>query len=186
MYKENTLGDVIRKSRGKMSLRDFAERCGISHTHLDSIEKGYDPRTGRPVGITMETLEKILKVLDISFDDFIRLVLGNPNYIKSTLNPHSYNPEVGKAIEDIDNFFKDGLIKDEYVALRNEQFATSITLEEIALTTKYRKQDERGKQNTRRVVELSGRANISVSATSGELEVTKGSSTEGGEHDGQA
>lgn len=35
----NELGEKIRKARGDLSLRDFAKKCGISHTHLDSIEK---------------------------------------------------------------------------------------------------------------------------------------------------
>ena len=34
----NELGEKIRKARGDLSLRDFAKKCGISHTHLDSIE----------------------------------------------------------------------------------------------------------------------------------------------------
>lgn len=40
----NALGKAIRKARGDLSLRDYAKKIGISHTHLDSIEKGYDPR----------------------------------------------------------------------------------------------------------------------------------------------
>ena len=39
----NALGKAIRKARGDLSLRDYAKKIGISHTHLDSIEKGYDP-----------------------------------------------------------------------------------------------------------------------------------------------
>ncbi len=45
-----------------MSLRQFAKRCGnISHTQIDSIERGVDPRTGKPVKPTVETLAKIAK-----------------------------------------------------------------------------------------------------------------------------
>lgn len=53
----NELGEKIRKARGDLSLRDFAKKCGISHTHLDSIEKGYDPRTGKPVKVSLETIK---------------------------------------------------------------------------------------------------------------------------------
>jgi len=35
----NALGKAIRKARGDLSLRDYAKKIGISHTHLDSIEK---------------------------------------------------------------------------------------------------------------------------------------------------
>ena len=53
------LGAIVKQSRGELSLRDFAEKCGISHTHLDSIEKGHDPRTGKPVSISIDTIRKL-------------------------------------------------------------------------------------------------------------------------------
>jgi len=59
--KNQRLGVLVREARGDMSLREFARRCGISHTHLDSIEKGFDPRTGKPVRVTVSTLEKLSK-----------------------------------------------------------------------------------------------------------------------------
>lgn len=55
----NKLGNKIREARGDLSLRDFAKKCGISHTHLDSIEKGYDPRTGKPVKVSLDTIKKL-------------------------------------------------------------------------------------------------------------------------------
>ena len=55
----NILGERIREARGDLSLRDFAKICEISHTHLDSLEKGYDPRTGKKVSIGWDTLKKI-------------------------------------------------------------------------------------------------------------------------------
>ena len=67
----NYIGNFIKKYRGEMSLRDFAEKCGISHTHLDSIEKGVDPRTGKPVRVTIETLKKIAKAMGMSINDLL-------------------------------------------------------------------------------------------------------------------
>lgn len=63
----NMLGDYLRKRRGDMSLREFAEQCGISHTHLDSIEKGRDPRTGKKVSITTDTLSSIAKKIGVDY-----------------------------------------------------------------------------------------------------------------------
>ena len=58
----NNLSDFVRQQRGTMSLREFAQKCdGISHTQIDSIERGVDPRTGKPVRPTVETLAKISK-----------------------------------------------------------------------------------------------------------------------------
>ena len=63
----NKLGDYLRHRRGSLSLRDFAKQCGISHTHLDSLEKGYDPRTGKPVRVTTETLKNIADGLGVDY-----------------------------------------------------------------------------------------------------------------------
>lgn len=67
----NYIGEYIRKYRGNMSLRDFADKCGISHTHLDSIEKGIDPRTGKPVKVTVETLKKIAIAMNMTINDLL-------------------------------------------------------------------------------------------------------------------
>jgi transcriptional regulator with XRE-family HTH domain len=49
-----------------MSLREFAIKCGISHTHLDSIEKGKDPRTGKPVSVSYDLLSRIANSTGVS------------------------------------------------------------------------------------------------------------------------
>lgn len=67
----NYIGDFIKQYRGETSLRDFAKKCDISHTHLDSIEKGYDPRTGKPIRVTVETLKKIAKAMNMSINDLL-------------------------------------------------------------------------------------------------------------------
>ncbi len=67
----NYIGDFIKKYRGDMSLREFAEKCDISHTHLDSIEKGIDPRTGKPVRVTVDTLKKIAKTMGMTINDLL-------------------------------------------------------------------------------------------------------------------
>lgn len=73
---DNKLGEYLRTRRGAMSLREFALMCGISHTHLDSIEKGIDPRTGKPVSLTLETLDKIAHGLDVETDLLTTLYFG--------------------------------------------------------------------------------------------------------------
>ena len=67
----NNIGDYIRKYRGDLSLRDFAKKCGISHTHLDSIEKGFDPRTGKEVRVTVDTLKKIANAMGLTINELL-------------------------------------------------------------------------------------------------------------------
>lgn len=59
-----------------MSLREFAALCGISHTHIDSIEKGYDVRSGREVNPTSATIRKLAKALNVPESELIELNLG--------------------------------------------------------------------------------------------------------------
>jgi len=74
----NNLGEYIKKVRVSkdLSLREFGNLCGISHTHIDSIEKGVDFRTGKPVRITNETLEKLSNVLSVTPSFLLKLSLG--------------------------------------------------------------------------------------------------------------
>lgn len=74
---ENKLGNYIRERRGDRSLREFAVLCDISHTHLDSIEKGYDPRTGKKVSVTVEVLNKIAAALGVTPEFLTALSLNH-------------------------------------------------------------------------------------------------------------
>lgn len=66
-----TLGELIRKLRGKESLRDASKRIGISHTYLDTVEKGYDKRSGKHVNPTPETLKLIAKAYNYDYKDLM-------------------------------------------------------------------------------------------------------------------
>lgn len=67
MTDSSRLGEYLKQKRGDQSLRDFAKKLKISHTHLDSLEKGFDPRTGKPVRPTTETITKIAKGLGVEW-----------------------------------------------------------------------------------------------------------------------
>ena len=62
---------MLKDARGNKSLRSFAREIGISHTHLDSLERGYDPRTGKSVNITIATLQKIANATGIDVSTLV-------------------------------------------------------------------------------------------------------------------
>jgi len=72
------LGDVVRSYRQEnhLSLRAFGEMCGISHTTIDCIEKGYDPRTGKRVNITNITFSKLANILKIPVSVLVDFSVG--------------------------------------------------------------------------------------------------------------
>lgn len=56
----------------KMSLRDFAEKCNLSHSYVRNIRKGFDPRTGKQIRPTVETLEKLAGGLGLTLNELLR------------------------------------------------------------------------------------------------------------------
>ncbi len=84
----NHLGDFVKNKRLELnlSLRDFARMCNLSHSHVDSIEKGYEPKTKKPVKPSIDTLVKISKGADIEIGTLIDLA------IKDSADDMSYSP----------------------------------------------------------------------------------------------
>lgn len=96
----NALGKAIRKARGDLSLRDYAKKNGISHTHLDSIEKGYDPRTGKPVTISLDTFVKLSDATGIPLEELLFMLKYNLNDLEAIEEKPatSRTPIEGKAL----------------------------------------------------------------------------------------
>lgn len=63
----NDLGKYLRHLRGNRSLRDVAERTGISHTYIRDIENGYRRGTNKPIKPSPETLKKLAETYNASY-----------------------------------------------------------------------------------------------------------------------
>lgn len=68
------LNEFIRQKRNEkgISLRDFAKICDLSHSYIDKLEKGVDPRNNKPVIPTIDTLQKISNALNYNLVDFLK------------------------------------------------------------------------------------------------------------------
>lgn len=69
----NKLGDFIKQKReaNNLSLRDLAEISGLSHNYISLLEKGYDPRSNKPIVPTIESLIKLSNALNVALYDFL-------------------------------------------------------------------------------------------------------------------
>ena len=67
--KMNELGQFLKELRKKkkLSIRKASEGIEISHTYLDSLEKGYDPRTNKKRKPTPDILKKISIFYDVPY-----------------------------------------------------------------------------------------------------------------------
>ncbi|TES23807.1 XRE family transcriptional regulator, partial [Staphylococcus epidermidis] len=69
----NDFGKKLKELRGDQSIREASRNIGISHTYLDSLEKGIDPRTGKERKPTIEVIHKLSKYYNVDFFDLSRL-----------------------------------------------------------------------------------------------------------------
>lgn len=76
MITESTyLSQKVREARGSRSLRDFSQKCGLSHAYLEKIEKGIS--RGTPVRVTVHTLAKLINGgVEIDYDELIAVSLN--------------------------------------------------------------------------------------------------------------
>ncbi|BAF60147.1 predicted transcriptional regulator [Pelotomaculum thermopropionicum SI] len=65
------LSRLLKQLRGDEPLRDAAERAGISHTYLSQLEKGIDPRTGKEIRPSPETLKGISKAYNYPYEKLL-------------------------------------------------------------------------------------------------------------------
>ncbi|AXO94459.1 helix-turn-helix transcriptional regulator [Bacillus anthracis] len=104
----NNLGKVILDYRlkNKLSQRDFATLCDVSHSYINKLEKGVDPRSGKSVEPTLLMIEKIAKAMKKSKNELLEEI-GYLN--KASQKPLSSKEErdiardLEKTLEDLEN-----------------------------------------------------------------------------------
>lgn len=70
------LGDIIKEYRttNKLSQRDFAKKCNLSHTYISALEKKIDTRSGRPIAPTIEAVKNISIGLEIPLQELLNML----------------------------------------------------------------------------------------------------------------
>lgn len=94
---ENKLGTYIYELRAthKLSLRDAAQKIGISHSYLSTIEKGIDPRNNTPVKPTPEVLKFISDAYRCDYNTLMELA----GYIKEPISDVELSIEEQQDVE---------------------------------------------------------------------------------------
>lgn len=93
----STLGELLIKLRGGLSLRAAAKKIGISHTYLDIIEKGVDARSGSPVNPTPDTLKAISNAYNYPYIDLMYMA----GYVDEANSMGEDNDDSISVIEDL-------------------------------------------------------------------------------------
>lgn len=70
---QTRLSEVLKELRGQDTLREAAEKTGISHTYLNILEKGIDPRSGNILKPSAETLQKLARAYNYPYKKLLEL-----------------------------------------------------------------------------------------------------------------
>ncbi|MHC9401693.1 helix-turn-helix domain-containing protein [Staphylococcus epidermidis] len=117
----NEFGNKLKELRGEKSIRETSKNIGISHTYLDSLEKGYDPRTGKERKPTIEVINKISKYYNYDLFELLNLsgLLQSLSELPNT--PREVQKKVlSNMIENISNE-NETEIKNNYINLLNKK-----------------------------------------------------------------
>ncbi|MBB6731928.1 helix-turn-helix domain-containing protein [Cohnella zeiphila] len=95
------INDLIRKIRGKDSLRKANDKTGISYTYWSILEKGVDPRTHAPISPTPDTLRAISKGYNYPYEELMKVAgyLDEDKEESESTLPKSKIDEIVKRVE---------------------------------------------------------------------------------------
>jgi transcriptional regulator with XRE-family HTH domain len=85
------LGELLKRLRGELSLREAANRSGLSYSYISSLEKGKHPRTGAPINPTPDILRSLAKAYNYPYSDLMRM--AGYSYDELTDTPDTINKE---------------------------------------------------------------------------------------------
>ncbi|WMM16115.1 helix-turn-helix domain-containing protein [Staphylococcus saprophyticus] len=125
-------GSKLKELRGKKSIRQTAKGIGISHTYLDSLEKGIDPRTGKERKPTIDVINKISLYFNYDFNKLVDLAnifvsLKNLPEEQKEIQHKKFMSIINKANNENESKVKENFIKllerdltvDQVLFLRN-------------------------------------------------------------------
>lgn len=92
-----TFGKFIEKLRGKLSLRDAAERSGLSHTYIRDLELGINRKTKAPIIPTPETIKRLARAYNYSYEELLMIA----GIIDDTTKKELIEEQKLKIVEDI-------------------------------------------------------------------------------------
>ena len=70
------IGEIIKSYRDnhKLSQRAFAKRTSRSASYINTLEKIYNPKTGKPYSVTTDVAIEIANAMNMSIDDLLRMI----------------------------------------------------------------------------------------------------------------
>ena len=67
----------LYREQHNLSMQALADLCGFSKAYINVLEKGVNPKTGKPISPTMQTFEKIAHGTKTDVDTLLKILDGD-------------------------------------------------------------------------------------------------------------
>ena len=67
----------LYREQHNLSMQALADLCGFSKAYINVLEKGVNPKTGKPISPTMQTVEKIARGTKTDVDTLLKILDGD-------------------------------------------------------------------------------------------------------------
>lgn len=118
------IGEIIKNYRTKnnLSQRAFAARTSLSPSYINTLEKIYNPKTGKPYSVTTDVAMELSKAMFINIEDLLNMLDKTQEFIVNDNKLDNFgNPVVSIPIL--------GTVKAGYDYLAQENWIGAIDVE---------------------------------------------------------
>lgn len=90
------IGEIIKdyRTKYKLSQRAFAGRTTLSPSYINTLEKIYNPKTGKPYSVTTDVANEIAKAMNMSIEDLLSKISGNQEFTLNTSEINNFNVSI--------------------------------------------------------------------------------------------
>lgn len=118
------IGEIIKNYRTKnnLSQRAFAARTSLSPSYINTLEKIYNPKTGKPYSVTTDVAMELSKAMFINIEDLLNMLDKTQEFIVNNNKLDNFgNPVVSVPIL--------GTVKAGYDYLAQENWIGTVDVE---------------------------------------------------------
>ena len=118
------IGEIIKQYRTKnnLSQRAFAARTSLSPSYINTLEKIYNPKTGKPYSVTTDVAIELANAMFISIEDLLNMLDKNQEFITNTIK----SDELGNPVKEIPLL---GTVKAGYDYLAQENWIGTVDVD---------------------------------------------------------
>ena len=128
------IGEIIKSYRNnhKLSQRAFAKRTSRSASYINTLEKIYNPKTGKPYSVTTDVAIEIANAMNINIDDLLKMISPDQEFSINETNMDDTLKKIGAISLTSSGMVKIpvlGVVKAGYDYLAEENYIGSIEIE---------------------------------------------------------